>query len=357
MKFTNKWKLLFVILLIGFFGGCTKATQTSDLLSKPDKQEIFALGTYVEIKVYDKHKETALADAMSLIKKYDKEITVNEDGSILDEVNENAGIRPVKVPKDIMKMLVYAKSASEDQGSFDITIGALTKLWHIGFSDAKKPSQSEIDQALQLIDYHNLVLDVDNSTAYLTEKGMQIDAGAIAKGFITDQVVTQLEKNGVTCAIVNLGGNVYVIGNSPKADNKDAWTVGIQDPNKARNTVLGYVQGRDESFVTSGIYERYLEVDGKKYHHMLDPKTGYPFDNDLQSVTIIGKSSMTDDAYSTIVYSLGVKEGLKYINDKKGYEAIFVTKENKIYLSKGLEDNFDIETESGYTMGNNSDIE
>lgn len=357
MKFTNKFKLLFVMLLIVILGGCTQADRNNNLLSKPNKQDIFALGTYVDIKVYDKNKEEALNDAIELIKKYDDEITVNEDGSILDEVNENAGIKPVKVPKDIMKMLVYAKSASEDQGSFDITIGALTKLWHIGFSDAKKPSQEEINQALQLIDYNNLVLDTANSTAFLTEKGMQIDAGAIAKGFITDQVVELLEKKGVTCAIVNLGGNVYVIGNSPKDDNEDAWTVGIQDPNKARNTVLGYVKGRDESFVTSGIYERYLEVDGVKYHHMLDPKTGYPFDNDLQSVTIVGKSSMTDDAYSTIVYSLGVKKGLEYINGKAGYEAIFVTKENKIYLSKGLADNFDIEAESGYTLGNNSDLE
>ncbi|MDR1567594.1 MAG: FAD:protein FMN transferase [Streptococcaceae bacterium] len=346
-------KLLFGIGLIFLLltTACTSSSRdTERFLSKPDSEQLFALGTYIELEVYNPNKKTALKEAVELIKRYDAEITVNKSGSILDEINQNAGIKPVKVPEDIMKLLEYAKSASENVGGFDITIGALTQLWHIGFSDAKKPTSEEINQALELIDYQTLILDSKNQTAYLNKAGVQIDAGAIAKGFITDQVVRLLKSKGVSSAIVNLGGNVYVIGNSPKGNHKSAWTVGIQDPNKARNTVLGYVDGRDTSLVTSGIYERYLKVDGKIYHHLLNPKTGYPFDNDLQSVTIVGKSSMADDAYSTIIYSLGVKEGLSYINHQADLEAIFVTKSDKVYLSRGLKGRFQLNKESGYHL-------
>lgn len=339
-----------VILIIGLFISACQSQSHTNLLKEPIEEQIFALGTYIELKVYDKGKTKAVDAAIELIRKYDKEISVNNKGSVFDEINENAGIKPIKVPGDIMAMLTYAKSISGDVGEFDITIGSLSSLWHIGFEDAKKPTQEEIDQALLLIDYNKMIIDLNNQTVFLSEKGMKLDAGAIAKGFITDQIVSLLKKEGVTSAIVNLGGNVFVIGNSPKENNQKQWTIGIQNPDQARNTVLGYVKGSDTSVVTSGIYERYLKVDNQVYHHILNPKTGYPFDNDLQSVTIVGKSSMKDDAYATIAYSLGLEKGLKYINEIPGYEAIFVTQFKEIYLSEALINNFEIEDNSEYTI-------
>jgi thiamine biosynthesis lipoprotein len=192
-------------------------------------------------------------------------------------------------------------------------------------------------------------LDDKNETVYLKEKGMQLDLGAIAKGFITDETVSYFKKHGVTTAIIDLGGNVFVMGHSPRGEDTP-WTVGIQDPNKARNTVIGYVYGKNKSFVTSGIYERFLEVDGKKYHHILSPKTGYPYENDLAGVTIVTDKSIDGDGLSTTLFALGRTAGTKFIENMKDTEAIFVTKDDKVYTTSGLKD-FKLEDESGYTMG------
>ena len=171
---------------------------------------------------------------------------------------------------------------------------------------------------------------------------MIIDLGAIAKGYITDEVVKVLKKQGVTTAIVDLGGNVYVLGHSPRGENQD-WTVGIQDPNMARGSVLGSIKERNKTLVTSGIYERYLEVDGKKYHHLFDPKTGYPIDG---------------DGLSTAVFSMGVKKGLEYVESElnNGTEAIFVTKDDKVYVTDPIKDTFKLSEDSHYTMGDRSEL-
>ncbi|MFU0787997.1 MAG: FAD:protein FMN transferase [Enterococcus gilvus] len=201
-----------------------------------------------------------------------------------------------------------------------------------------------------------MVFNDDEQTVFLKEKGMKLDLGAIAKGYITDEVVKVMKENGVTTAIIDLGGNVFVMGNSPRGNQKEDWTVGIQDPNQARNVVLGSVPETNMSLVTSGIYERYLEVDGKTYHHLFNPKTGYPFDNDLAGVTIVSKKSIDGDGLSTAVFSMGVKDGMKYVEDLKDTEAIFVTRDDKVYVTSGLKDVFELNKEAGYTMGDEKDM-
>ncbi|WHA09351.1 FAD:protein FMN transferase [Enterococcus montenegrensis] len=355
------WRLLFIAFIgIFFLAACGKGDsekKTAKLREEPYYQEKFLMGTYVRIRVYDEGKEDAMKPAFDRVKELADKITINQKGSEIDAINENAGIKPVKVTSDMYYLLKEAyKYSEETDEAFNMTIGAITQLWRIGFDDARKPAQSEIDAALKKIDFHKVKFNDQNQTVYLEEKGMIIDLGAIAKGYITDEVVKVLQDKGVTSAIVDLGGNVYVLGHSNRGQ-KDPWNVGIQDPNKSRGSIVGSIKEKNRTIVTSGIYERFLEVDGKKYHHIFDSKTGYPYDNDIAGVSIITNKSIDGDALSTSVFAMGVKEGLKFIEEhEKGSDAIFVTKDDKIYVTDGIKDNFKIGKDSGYTMGNRSEL-
>ncbi|ALS02467.1 thiamine biosynthesis protein ApbE [Enterococcus silesiacus] len=358
MKNKKSLVILIAVLFLVILAGCNSKAKTeeSKINKEPYTDQQSLLGTYVQVRIYDDGKKDVLEKAFARVKELGNKITVNEKGSEVDEINEQAGIKPVKVSDDIYPLLKRAYEYSEDSaGGFDMAIGPITQLWHIGFDDARKPSQEEIDQALKLVDYHKVKLNDEDQTVYLEEKGMQLDLGAIAKGFITDEVVKVLKDNGVTTAIVDLGGNVYVLGHSPRGKDMD-WNVGIQDPNKARNTVVGTVQESNKTLVTSGIYERFLEVDGKSYHHLFDPKTGYPFDNDIAGVTVITNKSIDGDGLSTAVFAMGVKKGLEYAEGLKDVDVIFVTKDDQVFVSKDIEKVFELGKDSGYTMGDRKDL-
>lgn len=337
--------------------GCSDKKTTSDTTTKQEKlvkepysERQFLMGTYVQVKIYNQGKEDVLKKAFDRIGVLDREITVNEKGSEVDEINDQAGVKPVKVSSDVYDLIKAAVDYTEDSnGGFDLAIGPITQLWHIGFDDARKPEQSEIDQELKKVDYKRIVLNDKEQTVYLEEKGMSLDLGAIAKGYITDEVVNVLKENGVTSAIVDLGGNVYVLGDNPKSESGN-WKVGIQDPNEARNTVVGTVEEKNKSLVTSGIYERYLKVGDDVYHHLFNSKTGYPFDNDIAGVTIVSDTSIAGDALSTAVFSKGVKDGMAYVDSMDGVDAIFITKDDSIYISKGLKNNFKLNEESPYKL-------
>lgn len=348
-----------MVLFLFMIAGCSTkkaATGAPKINKEPYSDQQTLIGTYVQIRIYDDGKEEVLEKAFDKVKDLGDRITVNEKGSEIDEINDQAGIKPVKVSDDVYELVkrAYEYSADSD-GGFDMAIGPVTQLWHIGFPDARKPSQEEIDEALKLVDYTKVKLDDKEKTVYLEEKGMALDLGAIAKGFITDEVVKVLEENDVTTAIVDLGGNIYVLGNSPREEGAD-WNVGIQDPNQARNTVIGKIKESNKTLVTSGIYERYLEVDGQKYHHLFDPDMGYPFDNDIAGVTVITDKSIDGDGLSTAVFSMGVKKGLEYAESLDNVDVIFVTKDDKVYVSKGIEKTFEIDKNSGYTMGNRDEL-
>lgn len=224
----------------------------------------------------------------------------------------------------------------------------ITSLWRIGFPDAHKPTQKQIDERLPLVNYHNVKFNDAKRTVYLTKKNMKLDLGGIAKGYITDQVKKVLVKDGVTSAIIDLGGNVYVLGPSPT--NHSNWTVGIQDPRKSRGTAIGSIPEMNKTIVTSGIYERYLKVGKTVYSHLMDPKTGYPFQNNLMGVSIVTKNSVDGDALSTATFDKGLKKGYQYIEHKKDTDAIFITKDKKVYITSGLKNKFKLFKDSGYKL-------
>ncbi|WP_080147119.1 FAD:protein FMN transferase [Marinilactibacillus piezotolerans] len=340
--------IIFSILL----SGCQseQAQEDRNLAGTPYERTEFLMGTVVRVTVYNDGKEEALTKAFDRIESLASYITTEEteEHSIIQSINDAAGQEAVSVPDDLYALIRSAVHYSEKtEGSFDLSVGPLTSLWHIGYPDARKPAQSEIDEVLSLIDYKIIELDDTEQTVYLPEKGMQIDLGGIAKGFITDEAVNVLKDNGVDTAIVDLGGNIFVMGNSARSMS-EKWNVGVQDPFKERGEILGSIPVSNRSIVTSGIYERYLEADGKQYHHLLDPKTGYPFDNELAGVSVITDQSIDGDGLSTSLFSKGLEDGLSFVNQLENTEAIFVTKDKEVYLSKGLTD-FDL-TNDAFTL-------
>lgn len=350
----KRW-VKFGLALLGVtlvLAGCqSKPADKETLVKKPYEKSDYYLGTICTLRIYNKDKEAVLDKAFARIKKSENQATLTKSGSELDKINDNAGVKPVQVSKDMWPLMEKALHYSqESDGAFDMAIGAITDLWQIGLPGARVPAQAEIDQALSLVDYHDVVLNKAKRTVYLKKKGMRLDFGGIAKGYIADQVKQVFKENGVTSAVIDLGGNVIVMGHSPLGKNKP-WTVGIQDPKKARGESVGTIKGRDISVVTAGIYEHYLKKDGHTYIYLFDRHTGYPYENNLASVTIISPKSVDGDALSNAVFNKGIVEGMQLINNKpKNIQAIMITKDNKIYLSNGLKKTFKLNQDSNYQV-------
>jgi len=333
-------------LIIFILAGCGLIEDENTILENPYEETEFLMRTYVSLQVYDEGKEDVLDEAFARIEELADKISVNEAGSELSAVNEEAGETPVEVSDDIFPLLetAYEYSAIPNSG-FDLTIGPITDLWRIGFDDAHVPARDEIEAVLPLVDYELTELDAETNSVFLTESGMQLDLGAIAKGYIADEIREIFEANDVTTAIMDLGGNVVVMGDSPTRE-EGGFNVGIQDPFDSRGSYVGALNLSDQSVVTSGIYERYLEEDGEIYHHLMNPETGYPFDNNLASVTIITEESIDADALSTVVFGFGLEEGLDYVNQNENTEGILITRDREIYTSDGITDDFSLTNDS-----------
>ena len=335
MKNKNKAiSLLIGIFLIFSLIGCTNSKDDSNPVSKTE----YFMGTVVTVTLYDNKSEKIIDKAFEEVKKIEQLVSINMEGTELDEVNNNAGIKPVKVSDDtyniIKKGLEYS---SLTHGSFDITIGPLVKLWSIGLPEAKVPTLDEIKGTLKYINYKDVEINDSEKTVFLKKPGMIIDLGGIAKGYTADVIAQTLKDEGVEKAIIDLGGNVYALGE--KSENT-LWRIGIQNPDQTRGEIVGSINVKDKSIVTSGIYERFIEQDGVKYHHILSPETGYPYDNEIAGVTIISDKSIDGDALSTSVFSMGITKGLEFINSLPDTEAIFITKDHKIYLTEGSQEIF-----------------
>jgi thiamine biosynthesis lipoprotein len=224
-------------------------------------------------------------------------------------------------------------------GAFDPTVGPLVKLWGIGGDDPRLPGEEEIAGALALVDYRDLVIDREAGTAFLRRPGQALDLGAIAKGYAADEAVLAAKKARVRRALIDLGGNVFAWGERQKGE---AWRIGVQDPRKERGVSLGTLRVKNKSIVTSGVYERYFEEGGKRYHHILSTEDGYPVENGLLAVTVVADSSIEADALSTAVFALGYEKGRALVETRPGTEAIFVFDDSRVILSSGIGEFFSL---------------
>ncbi|MBU9721663.1 MULTISPECIES: FAD:protein FMN transferase [Bacillaceae] len=340
--------LSFIIVVI-ILTGCLSSS-AEEMKNNPHRETEILMGTVVTLRIYDNDKEYVMEEAFERIRVLEDVMSVNVEGSEIDRINQAAGIEPVEVSDKVFKLIqdgVYY--GADTDGIFDITIGPLTSLWQIGSDEARKPSQDELDEVLPLIDYEKIVLDEENQTVFLQEAGMRLDTGGIAKGYIADLLVDLFMEKEVESAIIDLGGDIYVIGENPSGRE---FTIGIQDPLTTRGQSLGNIQVKDKSIVTSGIYERFIEVDGVEYHHILDPYTGYPIMNELAGVTIISENTIDGDALSTAVFAKGLLDGLEYVEELEGVDAIFVTRDNEVYISSGITGQFELTNDAFNIIGN-----
>ena len=285
------------------------------------------MGSPILLKLFS-HDEALASRVFRLIKQYEDLLTVNRAQSQVMDINHAAGRHPVSVSQPVFELIRCAKAASLYPGSaFNLAIGPLVKRWKIGFKGDTVPPADDIASLLSITRPEDVLLDEANSSVWLAKAGMEIDLGAIAKGYIADRVRDYLRKEGADLGLINLGGNIQTLG-SPEG----GWSVGLKKP-FAADELIGTMDVENMSVVTSGTYERYFEQDGKRYHHILDPRTGYPLDNELDSVTIVSKNSIDGDIWTTLMFGMGVEKGCVALRARPDIEAIFVTKAKEVVFS------------------------
>jgi FAD:protein FMN transferase len=338
MNHKKTLKTILFLATVLLITGCTpKQLYTADN---------FKLYTVVQITTYGQLKDKVYDEIWSFLDHVDDTMSMTLASSEIVAINAAAGSHPVIVSDDTYKVIEAAIEFSKISNKFDISIGSLVSLWGIGSDFARVPTENEILEILPLINFEKIVLDPINKSVFLEDEGMQIDLGAIAKGYAADETKNILLKNGVKSAIINYGGNILTVGTKEQNAN---WNVGIQHPDQSRGSYIGVLPLKDKSVVTSGTYERFLEVDGKAYHHILDPNTGYPVENGLWSITIISDSSMDGDALSTLVFAEGLEKGLEIVENLENVDAIFVTEDFNVIVSSGIKETFRL-TDSNFTL-------
>lgn len=341
------------------FTGCGNITDadTSTTGNEPISISSIKLNTAVQITIYDSQDKTLLDDCLALCDKYELVFSRTNEKSELYKLNHRKDTSdkdpntdrqttpyPVSgtadtwhISEDLAALLSEGLDITrESDGAFDIAIAPLTSLWDFTAEDPKVPDDAAIQKALPLCSSDGVTIDGQDIT--LPSDDIQFDVGAIAKGYIADRLKDFLVKKGVKSAIINLGGNVLCIGSKPDGT---PFKVGIQKPFADRNETEAVMDITGKSVVSSGIYERCFKQDGKLYHHILNPKTGYPYDNSLVSVTIISDQSVDGDALSTTCFALGLEDGLKFA-EKKGVQAVFITEDYELHYTDGFQDEINV---------------
>ena len=309
---------------------------------EPSRAE-FVLGTVCNITLFDQAKSSVYQDIFKRIREIENLMSVNIPASDVSRINAAAGTAPVQVHEDVFKVIERSLHFAQlSGGAFDPTVGPLVSLWGIDTENPRVPSREEIDNVLPLINWRDVELNAGENTVFLKRHGMALNLGAIAKGFAADETAAIIKNAGVKRAIIDLGGNIIVYG---EKRDPSPWRVGIQNPNEERGAYMGVLQvsaiaaGKltGKTVVTSGVNERFFEKDGIHYHHIFSPSQGYPVNNGLLSVTIIGANSMDADALSTTLFVLGYEKSKPLIEALPGTEAVFVFEDLSVRITPGAD--------------------
>jgi|LSQX01.2.fsa_nt_gb thiamine biosynthesis lipoprotein len=335
----NRIAILSLIYVLFFiFSAC------STIETVPVETEKFAMGTFIIQRIYSDDAENISNKVIERIKKIEEDMTINKQGGEINSLNGSAGKGYVNLSQDTLYVLAEALRISEaSNGAFDVTVGPLVKAWGVSDKNPIVPLDNDIKNLLNLVNYKDLQINMNESKAKLNKEGQIVDVGGIAKGYATDEALDIYRENGVKSALISLGGNVAALGCKPDGSY---WRIGIRNPRGAEGSYIGVVSVKDQSVVSSGDYERNFEKDGIMYHHIIDPETGYPAKSGLIATTIVSDISIEADALSTTVFVLGLDKGMEFIEGLDGVEAVFITEDKKIYITKGLKDKFKIEDES-----------
>jgi len=325
--------VLLIIMTFSLFA-CNKA-------QKPQASTFFAMDTFISVSAYGAKNET-IEKLTRLVSDLESKLSRTAEGSDIYRLN-SAGTLPVSISTETAELLKLALSyCAESDGVFDITVAPLTDLWDIKSELPHIPATESISTALQFVNYEYLTL-VDKKASFLSE-GMSCDLGGIAKGYTADKAAELLISEGVSSATLQIGSSVYILGEKPDGTE---YKIGIRNPEGDAASYLGTLSLKDKYITSSGDYERYFEIGGERYCHIFDTFTGYPIDNDLRSVTVITDTGTQGDYLSTLLFCLGLENGLKKCSDD-GISAIFITKDKQIYTCGEYTKGFEL-TDGGFT--------
>ncbi|MBQ6568799.1 MAG: FAD:protein FMN transferase [Clostridia bacterium] len=315
-------KFTAVLLCLAFLSmpcGCKKAV--------PVTKTQYMLNTVITLTVYNNKDAQTLDGAFELCRFYENMLSRTVEGSDVYKIN-NANGEATEVNEATARLIEKALYYGElSQGRFDITTAKLSELWGFSGENPDVPDRQVIDNALEFVDYKKVLAE---GNTVILPKGYAIDLGGIAKGYIADRLAEYFTQNGVKNAIIDLGGNIYALGDK----EGEGYKIAIRSPFEGQATI-GYVAGSNLTVVTSGAYERCFYKDGVRYHHILDVKTGMPAQSDLESVTIIASHSVDADALSTVCFLLGKEAGISLLEKTEGIEGVFVTSDGEIFCTEG----------------------
>lgn len=317
--------ILIIVVLIAFiFVKEKKIERTMD---------IFAMDTISNVTIVGKNNQNKFLEGIKdIIIKYDNMFSFSYKNSDVYKINNSN--EPMKISYETIEIIKKSEEFyNKTNGRFDITVGNVFEIWNDSFKNQTIPDFEKIKRLKKYTGYKNLKIDEENQL--IKKENLKITLGAVAKGYISDKICEYINENNIENVLVNLGGNIYAKGKN--RDNK-IWTIGIKDANNSQN-IIGTILVDNKFVVTSGDYERYIDYENKRYHHIIDAKTGIPVFNDIKSVTIIADNGFLADALSTSCFIEGFLEGKKLIKEY-GVFGIIITKDNKIYYSSELEDDF-----------------
>lgn len=293
------------------------------------------MGSRFDITVVAANEEIGyinIDEAVAEIKRIEKLISSWDPDSETALINKNAGIKPVKVSLELFKLIERTKQISEiTDGAFDISYSSMDDIWKFDGSMTNMPTKDEIKKSMAKVGYEQIILDSNEQTVFLKQKGMKISFGAIGKGYAADKTKELLVSKQVVAGIINASGDLTTWGTKASGEK---WLIGIANP-LSKDKIFSWLPIVESSVATSGNYEKFVMFDGKKYTHIIDPRTGYPSQG-VNSVSIFSKSAELCDALATAVFIMGKDAGLSLINQLGGTEVILVDSNNKIHKSSGI---------------------
>ncbi len=327
-NFSQKWILVLFLSLPVF--ACCSALPTD--YSAEHSSEIYAMDTLISLSVWGENGTQAVAEAKSYLYQMEEVFSTTRTSSEVYQINQgtqNSLLSKTVLSADVAQVLEYGLYMAElTEKTFDLSVYPLVKAWGFTTTEEIVPDQETIDALLPLVDSSLVAWDGHSLTL---PQGMELDFGAVTKGYVADQLAKNLREDDISSAMISLGGNIYALG---KKTDGTLWNIGVQNPYGA-GAILS-VQVEDKAVVTSGGYQRYFTYEGETYGHILDPRTGYPANAGLVSVTVISDSAMYADCLSTALFVMGLPDAIDFWKAQGDFEAVFVTSDGEIYVTSGL---------------------
>jgi thiamine biosynthesis lipoprotein len=323
----NSHSLILFVAFLLFIPSCQR--------EKEVKRKSLIMDTTVEITALGEDEEfvsAALEQAFSELRRIEARYSFYREDSVISRINQAAGIRPVEVDEETLKIITESLEFSRiSRSAFDISFAALSGWWNPAQPPESLPTSADLKPVLEKVGYEKIKVDPVERTVFFLKDGMRIDLGGVVKGYAVDRAIHVLREAGVRDALVNVGGDLRAMGRH----RGRAWRIGIQNPRR-RGGLLGRMSVEDKAVATSGDYERFFMLDGRRYSHIIDPRTGFPAGG-CQSVTVVADTAMFADALATAVFVLGAKEGLSLIESLPRVQGLVIDSEGFTHLSSGLQ--------------------